>query len=204
VPTERRWSAGDVVVLREVWRGRVWSARPEIVVEDADAGSMFYLPDGVRWKTAARGGELLRIPDGGDWELGERVWTKGPILSWAWPGVAHAVLLFFHPDWSVWNWYVNLQDPLRRTAMGFDTVDHVLDAIVEPDGSWRWKDEDELEKVIARGAFTPAQADAFRAEGERGVRRILDREPPFDRDWTTWRPDPSWPIAELPPGWDAL
>ena len=203
MPTERRWSAGDVVVLRELWRGRVWSARPEIVVEDADPGSMLYLPDGVRWRAAARGGELLRIPDGDDWELAERVWTKGPILSWAWPGVAHAVLLFFRPDWSVRDWYVNLQDPLRRKAMGFDTVDHVLDAIVEPDGSWRWKDEDELEEAMARGAFTPAQADAFRAEGERAIRRILHREPPFDRDWTTWRPDPSWPIAELPPGWDA-
>jgi len=203
VPTERRWSAGDVVVLRELWRGRLWSARPEIVVEDADPGSMLYLPDGVRWKAAARGGELLRIPDGDDWELAERVWTKGPILSWAWPGVAHAVLLFFRPDWSVRNWYVNLQDPLRRTAIGFDTVDHVLDAIVEPDGSWRWKDEDELKEAMARGAFTPAQADAFRAEGERAVPRILHREPPFDRDWTTWRPDPSWPSAELPPGWDS-
>jgi len=204
VPTGRRWSAGDVVVLREVWRGRVWSARAVVVVQDADTASILYLPDRARWKAAARGGELLRIPDGGAWELAERVWTKGPILSWAWPGVAHAVLLFFRPDWSAWNWYVNLQDPLRRTAMGFDTVDHVLDAIVEPDGSWRWKDEDELAEALARGAFTPAQADAFRAEGERGVRRILHREPPFDRDWTTWRPDPSWPSAELPPGWDAL
>ena len=204
MPTGRRWSAGDVVVLREVWRGRVWSARAVVVVQDADTASILYLPDRARWKAAARGGELLRIPDGGAWELAERVWTKGPILSWAWPGVAHAVLLFFRPDWSAWNWYVNLQDPLRRTAMGFDTVDHVLDAIVEPDGSWRWKDEDELAEALARGAFTPAQADAFRAEGERGVRRILHREPPFDRDWTTWRPDPSWPSAELPPGWDAL
>ena len=204
MPTGRRWSGGDVVVLREVWRGRVWSARAVVVVQDADTASILYLPDRARWKAAARGGELLRIPDGGAWELAERVWTKGPILSWAWPGVAHAVLLFFRPDWSAWNWYVNLQDPLRRTAMGFDTVDHVLDAIVEPDGSWRWKDEDELAEALARGAFTPAQADAFRAEGERGVRRILHREPPFDRDWTTWRPDPSWPSAELPPGWDAL
>ncbi|MGH2658205.1 MAG: DUF402 domain-containing protein, partial [Actinomycetota bacterium] len=115
----------------------------------------------------------------------------------------HAVLLMFHPDWSVRHWYVNLQDPLRRTAMGFDTVDHVLDAIVEQDGSWRWKDEDELEESVRRGIFSPGETMAFRAEGERAVHRLRNREPPFDRDWTTWRPDPSWPIAELPPGWDA-
>ncbi len=172
-------------------------------MEDADAGSMFYLSDGVRWWAAARGGELLRIPDGGDWELAARVWMRGPILSWAWPGVAHAVLLMFHPDWSVRHWYVNLQNPLRRTAMGFDTVDHVLDAIVEPDGSWRWKDQDELEKVVRRGIFSSDEAMDFRAEGERAVRRLRDGEPPFDRDWTAWRPDPSWPVPQLPAGWDA-
>lgn len=204
MPTERRWSAGDVVVLRETWQGRVWSARPEVVVEDADAGSMFYLSDGVRWWAAARGGELLRIPDSGDWELAARVWMRGPILSWAWPAEAYAVLLMFRPDWSVRHWYVNLQEPLRRTAMGFDTVDHVLDAIVEPDGSWRWKDQDELEKAVRRGIFSSDEAMDFRAEGERAVRRLLDREPPFDRDWTAWRPDPSWPVPELPPGWDVL
>ena len=202
--TERRWNAGDVVVLRETWQGRVWSARPEVVVEDADAGSMFYLSDGVRWWAAARGGELLRIPDSGDWELAARVWMRGPILSWAWPAVAHGALLMFHPDWSVRHWYVNLQDPLRRTRVGFDTVDHMLDAIVEPDGSWRWKDEDELKEAVRRGIFGPDEAMAFRGEGERAVRRILHREPPFDRDWTTWRPDPGWPIPELPPGWDAV
>jgi hypothetical protein len=44
----------------------------------------------------------------------------------------------------------------------------------------------------------------MRADGERAVRRILDREPPFDRDWTTWRPDPSWPVPILPEGWDRV
>jgi uncharacterized protein len=31
---------------------------------------------------------------------------------------------------------------------------------------------------------------------------VLAGEPPFDRDWQDWRPDPRWPVPELPDGWD--
>jgi hypothetical protein len=27
----------------------------------------------------------------------------------------------------------------------------------------------------------------------------LRREPPFDREWAEWRPDPGWAIPALPP-----
>jgi hypothetical protein len=33
---------------------------------------------------------------------------------------------------------------LRRTRLGFDTRDQALDVVVEPDGTWQWKDEDQL------------------------------------------------------------
>ena len=100
---------------------------------------------------------------------------------------------------------MNLEEPLRRTAIGFDTLDHELDVIVELDGSWRWKDEDDLAEVDPPGRDPDAEDEPrLRADGERAVRRILDREPPFDRDWTAWRPDPSWPIPVLPDGWDRV
>ena len=73
-------------------------------------------------------------------------------------------------------WYVNLQDPLRRTPLGFDTVDHALDVVVELDrSSWRWKDEEELAEAVRDGLFTPEEAADFRAWGERAVERILGR-----------------------------
>jgi len=28
-------------------------------------------------------------------------------------------------------------------------------------------------------------------------------DPPWPTGWEAWRPDPSWPVPELPPGWDA-
>jgi uncharacterized protein DUF402 len=37
------------------------------------------------------------------------------------------------------GWYVNLQEPFRRTWLGIDTQDLEIDIVVSPDGSWRYK-----------------------------------------------------------------
>lgn len=200
----RRFKPGEPVVLREMWNGRIWSARPMIVVQDVEDQRMLYTPNGIRLMVAGRAGTKLRLPET-VWDLVERTWTKGPILSFSWPSEGHAILLFFHPNWTPWIWYVNIEAPLRQTELGFDTEERVLDVVVAPDrSSWEWKDQDELAEAVRQGLFTSAQAAEFRAEAERALQRLLDREPPFDRDWTTWRPEPSWPVPELPPGWNAV
>jgi len=199
----RRWSPGDAVVVREVWRGRVFEARPANVVQDEPEQTMFLVPGGIACGLPiGEDGTELRLPNR-PWQLEIRERGPNPILSFAWPDTPYAVL-----RWSTEEgtpiWYVNLQDPLRRTDLGFDTVDHALDVIVELDGAWRWKDADELAAAVKRGLFTADQAAAFRVEGERAVTRILDREPPFDHDWNSWCPDPSWPTPSLPDGWDRV
>ncbi|MGQ0668595.1 MAG: DUF402 domain-containing protein [Actinomycetota bacterium] len=199
------WRLGDTVVLREVWRGRVWSARPVRVVEDLEDGQMFYVAAGTRWKGPAEAdGSPMRIPRG-DWRLVDRPGSDNPILSFAWPGVAHAVLAGWKGSVEFWGWYINLQEPLRRTAIGFDYMDHALDIVVEPDlSSWSWKDEDELAEAVAQRVFTVAEAAGFRAEGKRALDRLMRRAPPFDRPWEDWRPDPSWAEPALPTGWDVV
>jgi hypothetical protein len=175
-----------------------------IVIQDEEDQRILYTPNGIRLVVAGTDGTKLRLPDA-EWDLIERTWIKGPILSFSWPSTGHAILLFFHRDWTPWVWYVNVEAPLRPTELGFDTEERILDVLVAPDGSgWEWKDQDELEQAVRRGLFTPTQAAEFRVEAERGLHRILDREPPFDRDWTTWRPDPDWPVPDLPTGWDAV
>lgn len=197
----RRWSPGDAIVLREIWRGEVFEARPAIVVEDRPERTTLLVPGRVRCGVpVGEDGNHLRLPDR-PWRLEERARGPNPVLSFAWPATPYAVLRWHTPD-GVHAWYVNLQDPLRRAAIGFDTTDHALDVIVNADGSSEWKDEDELAQAVANGLFTSADAEHFRADGERAVARILDREPPFDRDWSSWRPDPSWPVPTLPAGWD--
>lgn len=198
----RRFGVGESVALREIWRGRIWAARPAIVVRDDDDLHMFYVTSGGRWMGP-------RSPDGGWLRVKQEPWTLGEhrfddhALSFAFPGEAHAILLFFDEDWTPRTWYVNLQEPLRRTTVGFDYLDQALDILVPLDrASWRWKDEDELADEVAAGVFSIDEARGFRSEGERAVRRLVEGQSPFDRDWSSWRPDPSWPTPELPRGWE--
>jgi hypothetical protein len=200
----RRWSPGDAVVVREVWHGRVFEARPSIVVHDEPELITLVVPGNVSCGVpVGEDGAELRLPDR-PWNLAVR--ERGDaraILSFAWPDTPYAVLRWLSKDETPF-WYVNLQEPLRRTPLGFDTVDHALDVIVWLDGSWSWKDEDELAEAVEHGLFTPAEAERFRSDGELAVARILDREPPFDRDWSSWRPDPTWSTPSLPEGWDRV
>lgn len=198
-----RWSPGDAIVLREIWHGRVFEARPATVVEDAPEQTTLVIPGGVGCAVpVSEDGAELRLPDR-PWHLEVRERGPNPILSFAWPGTPYAVLRWTTEE-TIPAWYVNLQEPLRRTAVGFDTVDHALDLVVGLDDTWTWKDEDELAQAVGDDLFTQDQAERFRAQGELALRRILDREPPFDRDWADWRPDPSWPLPTLPDGWDRV
>ena len=68
------------------------------------------------------------------------------------PGEIHAVWVFWHgPEREFRGWYVNLQEPFRRTSLGFDTQDLELDLVVALDGSWQYKDEEKLAGWIDRG-----------------------------------------------------
>ncbi len=97
-----------------------------------------------------------------------------------------------------------MQLPFERTALGLRTMDLVLDAIVGRDLTWRLKDEDELAVHVARGTIGAELEATIRAEVQRGLARVERRRSPFDEPWPDWRPDPSWPLPELPAGWDAV
>ena len=59
-------------------------------------------------------------------------------------------------------------------------------------------------EIIERGLLNPYDEKRLRAEAKDAVRRIVAREPPFDRDWFGWRPDPAWRTPTLPEGWDRV
>jgi hypothetical protein len=201
--SDRRFEPGETVVLRELLRGRLWAARPLTMVRDADDAWMFYLPLGSRWLGPSGPKERLihRKAPGADWTVEERRWTGAHVLSFAWPGAPAAVLHFWDESWSPTAWYVNVEVPLRRFELGFDTFDHDLDIVIEPDrSSWRWKDEEVVAEGIRLGVYTQDEEAAFRRAAERALHRVLDREPPFDREWADWRPDPAWPVPVLPAG----
>ena len=173
---------------RDIHHGRVWRIQACQIVEDSPETIALWIPAGAPAKVPADG---LRIPRD-EWELVDTA-PKREQICVARPGRAHSVYLFWSDDGELEHWYVNFERPLRRTALGFDTFDEKLDLIVRPDGSYRWKDEDELEQAAALGLL---DADEVRAEAQRVI-----REWPFPTGWEHWRPDPSWPVPQLPAGW---
>ncbi len=172
-------------------RGRVWRAQACRIVEESAQTIVLWIPAGSPAKVP---GDGLRIP-GDDWELVDTAPSRDQVCV-ARPGRAHSIYLFWTDDWQLDHWYVNFERPLRRSPVGFDTFDEKLDLIVRPDGTWRWKDEDELEQAAAAGLL---DADEVRAEAERVLQNW-----PFPVGWEDWRPDPSWPVPQLPPGWDSV
>ena len=201
----RYWQQGDQIVLREIFRGRIWSGRPYTIVEDTSQRLIIYMGVGVRWMRPVRrdssaiGGRELH------WTLREAVW---PIEAFriVTPGRHHSVLLLWTEGFREFlKWYVNLEDPLTHSAVGFDYLDQFLDIEIAPDlSAWNWKDEDELEDAVANGLMTPQRADLIRAEGIRVIETLDKKAPPFDEPWHLWRPDPQWEAPGLPDGWDDL
>ena len=117
-------------------------------------------------------------------------------------GASHSVYVHWGRAGEFLGWYVNLEEPWRETALGFDTTDHLLDVWIEPDRSWRWKDEDHLAEAVEIGLFTAEKARTIRLEGERAIERIRAWTEPFNEGWPGWRPDREWPLPAMPHGWD--
>jgi len=61
-----------------------------------------------------------------------------------------------------------------------------------------WKDEDEFEELLRRRVFTAEEVSSVRSEGERMVQAVEERAAPFSDGWERWRPDPTWPVPEIP------
>lgn len=78
------------------------------------------------------------------------------------------------------------------------TTDHVLDVEVEPDGSHRRKDEHELAAAVEQGRYTMEQAELFRATADEVEKLVAGWGSPFCDGWEAFRPDPEWPLPELP------
>jgi hypothetical protein len=183
------------LALRETWRGRVWRIASCRVIAVPVGLCVLWHPQGgiVKRPFDERGAEL-RIPGEAAWRLEDRP-SSDEALGLVRPGSRFSIWLH-RRDGRFRNWYVNFERGHVRTPVSLDFVDEKLDLVVEPDGAWRWKDEDELE-LAGRAGYLDA-ADV-RAQAE----RVL-ADPPWPTGWEGWRPDPAWPLPELPAGWDSV
>jgi hypothetical protein len=206
----RPWHSGDQILLRHRRLGPVSYAWPVTVVSDASERTLLYLrpgtpikrrvmPDGMPFDRQLPYREAYLVP----LRVGDGTWTTHHVLIEVRPGDAFDIRHFWAEDWSFRGWYVNLQQPVARVRTGFDTADHVLDIWVDPDGTWRWKDEHEMAEAVRIGRFGTEEAATIRQAGESVIPRIETRQPPFDGSLVSWRPDPAWSLPSLPGNWNA-
>jgi hypothetical protein len=190
------WQPGEAIIRREVWRGEPYGAWGGHVVLDEDDLLVLYMPTGSPLEFSC---DFFGGPH--PWGR-QRRWYGHGVLQLQRPGEMHSVWVFWDgPERELAAWYVNIQEPFRRTPIGFDTQDLELDIVVERDGTWTVKDDEQLPQWVERGRYTEAQVAAIRAEGARVIAELEAGRRWWSDDWATWEPDPDWPAPTLPEGW---
>ncbi|KUF12999.1 cytidylyl-2-hydroxypropylphosphonate hydrolase [Streptomyces silvensis] len=206
----RHWAPGTQILwrYRENAGPRLHICRPVTVVEDTDDLLAVWMAPGTECvkPVLADGTPVHREPLATRYTKPRTVrrdhWFGTGVLKLARPHDPWSVWLFWEPGWRFKNWYVNLEEPRTRWSGGVDSEDHFLDISVDPDGSWRWHDEDEFAQAQEAGLMGRDKAGAVRAAGHAAVDVIRSWGPPFGDAWPGWRPDPTWRIPALPQDWD--
>jgi uncharacterized protein len=190
------FAAGTPVALREIWRGRVWKARPVVAVRDDDELVALWTPDGASMRIADTGSGV----PADNWRLVPFA-AERDALRLSRPGarVMHAAV--WH-DGVFAGWKVDVIRPLRRFCVGFEYLDLELDVSVGRDGEAAIVDEDEFVESCRQGVIDAREAAAVRREAEGALRAARRRKAPFGGEWERWRPNPAWPVPGLPERWD--
>jgi hypothetical protein len=188
-------SPGEVILRRDVWRGEPKVGWGGIVVEDTPELLALYMPE---HSPLAYADDFFGAPH--PWSGKDR-WEGHGVLQLQRPGDMHAVwVLWQGPERSLGAWYVNLQEPFRRTKRGFDTQDLELDIVVRPDGA-RYKDDELLDMWVERGRWTASEVAEIRREGRRLAAELDAGRRWWSDAWEDWVPDPSWETPTLPADW---
>ncbi|MCY3901313.1 MAG: DUF402 domain-containing protein [Caldilineaceae bacterium] len=203
--TVPRWSSGDHVLFRQLWPGGVWAAIPATIVEDSsDLVSLYIAPGTTFAGPDCSRDEHLHVAASRAWETKLYEWTGQHHLWSSLPGEAASIwTIWSAPDWTHVGWKVNPELPLKRTPLGFDTTDHVLDAVISADlTSWQLKDEDELAVAIELGLFSAAEAEQIRRETKRIATECVSSRRRLLQTWAAWRPPAGWNLPTLPQDWE--
>jgi hypothetical protein len=200
------FAAGDEATIRYIWFGKISHARPVTVVRDTDDLIALYLQPGAACKACNPPGETDRYNDvllAREWDLVDTEWKWSRVLMLARPDEWCSVWGFWGTDGGPpKGWYVNLEEPIRRSRAGYDTRDLQLDVVIMPDNTWTWKDEKEFTEMCDLGLISDEEASAVREQGERVIASI--ETDPWWLEWSDWAPDPSWPVPALRDGWDVV
>ncbi len=203
-------------MVRNVFRGRVQTVFPSIVVVDSPELVVTWLPidtpvlNGVTDPSAeyegGNGHLSAETMAAKEWTMAERNWHTSGTLRIKNPRLMWSLWVFWEPEMTeVRSWYVNVDAPYKRTSIGFDTWDMFLDVVVQPDRkTWRYKDEDEFAEAIEAGFFTEFEAQEVSDAAAHALQIVAENRKPFNSVWGSWRPDILWEIPQIPKNWDEV
>ena len=192
------WRRGETVLNRYVWRDKVYFAGSNVVVEDSAQRTVLFTPLGT---------PVMRSPidyDAGT--IGEpqrQIWHSTQNLRFLEPGLGYCISAMYAGG-RFQCWYIDMIEPIRRTADGFVLWDLALDIVAAPDLTWTMKDEHHFARMVEHGWITPERDASIRRDAQTVIARIEARAAPFNEPWPHWRPDPAWQLPLLPDDWAAV
>jgi len=201
-------TAGRVVALRYLTTdGRIEMCWPCRVVQDDGHVLALFIAAGSGYKAGPKRTALQKLsmpraalpPD-------EYVWRRDT-LRLMFPGRRHSVWLSWVNEGSrraFYGYFVNMEEPFRRTPVGFDTQDHTLDIEVTPEHDWKWRDTAELDEHVKHGFYTAPLAGEVWDEGRRTIDEIVRGSHPCLDGWRDWLPDAAWQVPQVPAEWSSV
>lgn len=198
-------SAGETATLRGVG-DKVYWAFPTIVVQDSPELIVLYMPAGVRGKNVDHKPATNELFSANKLKVIDFQWQRTDVLMVIVPDDSFSTYLMRDTITKELDcWYVNLQEPIRRTPIGFDTMDNMLDVVISTDMSaWSWKDDDEFAEAQKIGFYSVEKAHEIWTEGERAVQLITKERRDLYKKWEMWQANPEWELPILSPEWQKL
>jgi hypothetical protein len=198
-------STGESATLRGVGQKVYW-AFPTLVVQDSQDLIVLYMPAGVLGKDTEHKPTTKELLSIDEIKITDYQWQRTDVLMVIAPDDSFSTYIMRDTvTKEIDCWYVNLQEPIRRTFIGFDTMDNMLDVVISPDMStWRWKDDDEFIAAQNIGFYSPGKAREIWAEGERAVQLITKERRDLYKKWEMWQANPEWELPILSPDWQKV
>jgi len=199
------WLPGENATLRGVG-SRVFWAYPTLVVQDTPELIALYMPVGVLGKDTDHKPTPQEFLSPETIKVADYRWERTDVLMLIVPGEAFSTYLMWETGTKNLDcWYINLQEPIRRTGIGFDTMDHMLDVVISPDMTeWHWKDADEFLEAEKVGIYSSGKAREIWSVGEKAVRLVTMERRYLYEGWEKWQADPEWETPKLSPLWEQV
>jgi predicted RNA-binding protein associated with RNAse of E/G family len=199
------FSQGSTITYRGIDEIVYW-AYPAIVINDTPDLIALYMPAGVWGKNSP-----VKVMPHEKFTpesviVTDKQWLYTDVLYLIIPEESFCVYLMRdHETKALECYYINPQDPIRRTSIGFDTMDHMLDIVVEPDmKTWHWKDEEELHEALETGYYAPEKCIRIRSNAEKALQLLLNERKAFYQGWLHWQADSEWPVPVLSTVWNDI